>query len=30
MRKAAGYQIVTLDNNELTVKNGEIPFFMLK
>ncbi|MBQ7021801.1 MAG: threonylcarbamoyl-AMP synthase, partial [Phascolarctobacterium sp.] len=30
MRKAAGYQIVTLDDNELTVKNGEIPFFMLK
>lgn len=30
MRKAAGYQIVTLDNDVLTVKNGEIPFFMLK
>ena len=30
MRKAAGYQIVTLADEELRIKNGELPDFMLK
>ena len=30
MRKAAGYQIVSLIYGELRLKNGEIPAFMLK
>ena len=30
MRKAAGYQIITLANGELRIKNGELPDFMLK
>ena len=30
MRKAAGYQIISLNDGELKLKNGEIPAFMLK
>ncbi len=30
LRKAAGYQIVSLINGELKLKNGEIPYFMLE
>ena len=30
MRKAAGYQIVSIIDGELRLKNGEIPAFMLK
>ena len=30
MRKAAGYQIISLNECELKLKNGEIPAFMLK
>ncbi len=30
MRKAAGYQIVTVRDGEVALKNGELPFFMLK
>ena len=30
MRKAAGYQIVSIVDGELRLKNGEIPAFMLK
>lgn len=30
MRKAAGYQIVSVMNGEVSLKNGELPFFMLK
>jgi L-threonylcarbamoyladenylate synthase len=30
MRKAAGYQIVSLVNGEVSLKNGSLPDFMLK
>ena len=30
MRKAAGYQMVSIVDGELRLKNGEIPAFMLK
>jgi hypothetical protein len=30
MRKAAGYQIVSMVNGEVSLKNGSLPDFMLK
>lgn len=30
MRKAAGYQIVTVNNGEVSLKNGSLPKFMIK
>ncbi|MBR5796839.1 MAG: threonylcarbamoyl-AMP synthase, partial [Phascolarctobacterium sp.] len=30
MRKAAGYQIVNIIDGKLSLKNGELPLFMVK